>query len=171
MQTSAAPRNLISPPNRKENCDPKYGSRSGTPKPSQSSMYSCQKLPATGDVRCRLLFRCVRRRTPAGVAGRDRTSGHTPCSAKPRHPQGILCGAGQRSIEPLGLTQHSIRSRSLSQVSDCCPTSVPLFEECLVVHGSVDSDRKLVGLAGLALCYENMRWLVPSNLEHLLTDR
>jgi hypothetical protein len=75
------------------------------------------------------------------------------------------------TFELLGLNQHRIGSRSLSQISHCRPPSVPLVEECLVIHGSIASDRKLVGLAGLALCHENKRRLVPSNLEHLLTCR
>ena len=74
------------------------------------------------------------------------------------------------AVELLGLTQHRIGSRSLGQICDCRPSSVPLVEAYLVVHGSVVSDQKLVGLTGLALCYEDLRRLV-SHFEHLLTYR
>jgi len=104
------------------------------------------------------------------VAGRDRTSGYTPCSANPDASGHCRAPTRPTTFELLGLTQHRIGSRSLGQISDCRPTSVPLVEAYLVVDGSVDSDQKLVGLAGLALCHEDLRRLV-SHFEHLLTYR
>jgi hypothetical protein len=79
--------------------------------------------------------------------------------------------AGQRQIELLGLAQHCVGSRSLSQIYDRCSTSIVLVEECLVIHASVDSDRKLVGFAGSTTRYEYLRWLVHCNFEHSLTHR
>ena len=94
------------------------------------------------------------------VAGRCRTSGLAPRSAKPRHLRAYRAPCRPTTFKLLGLAQHCIGSRSLSQVIDRCPTSIALVEERIVVHGSVDSDRKLIGLAGLALCHENLRRLV-----------
>jgi hypothetical protein len=108
-------------------------------------------------------------RAAAGEA--DRTLVHTPCSAKAGTFRECRALCRPTTFELLGLAQHCIGSHTLSQKSDCCPTNVPLLEERLVVHRSVDPNQKLVGLAGLALCHENMRRLVPGNFEHLLTYR
>ena len=77
--------------------------------------------------------------------------------------------AGQRPVELLGLTQHCTGSCALSQIYIRCSTSIPLVKECLVGHGSVDSDKKLVGLAGLALCHKYLRRFVLLNFKHSLT--
>jgi hypothetical protein len=83
----------------------------------------------------------------------------------------MSCAVKANTFELLGPTQHRIGSRSLSQIIDRCPTSIPLIEERVVIHGPVDSHRKLVGLAGLALRHENMWRLVLCDFEHSLTHR
>src|ERR1700686_346339 len=102
---------------------------------------------SAGDFRCRLFPAeyCLRRMTMPGVAGRCRTSGLAPRSAKPRRLRACRVPCRPTTFEPLVLAQHCIGLRSLSQIIDRYPTSIPLVEKSLVLHGSVHSEQKLVG--------------------------
>src|SRR5580692_1462838 len=71
----------------------------------------------------------VLRRQAHCVAGRGRTSGLAPRSAKPRHLRASCSYAGQPTCCTSGLAQHRVGSRYMSEIYDRCSTSIPFVEK------------------------------------------